>query len=466
MSLFRKFSATAVLGLTGLAYAQSPIGVLISEQSRATFGVQGAGARAMGLGGAFIAVADDATAVSFNPAGLAQLLKPEVSFVGRGLSKKLSYADFETSSKGRQLAVSDSLVSETRFDPLFVSGTLPLRVKGHSLVFQLSIQREFALGESSERNLTETDPAGGAPSLLHQRIDQTGQIDLYSAAMAYEVSERILVGVSYNEWRGRWDLDSSSSKVKGANSTFFGYRQVNALDGGNFNLGLIWRWPTWSLGLVRRTAFHADFSAGYSVDTNATGTLPKGSPYQKYGLHWPSSTGVGLAVRPSERWLFTADVQHTLWSSTRYMTPISSLNNLSFFDLDRADRTPDVTSFHAGVEYLLLKKSGNVVPLRFGFSREPQPVVDRQTGEQRVVKNIAIGTGIKRGNTSIDVAYRYGWDRRNTSQFLDVDQLLKASTVRSRGSERLELHRLDVSVIYQFERQPIEKWLRHLFVGD
>ena len=40
----------------------------------------GSGARAMGMGGAFIAVADDATAASWNPAGLTQLKRPEISF--------------------------------------------------------------------------------------------------------------------------------------------------------------------------------------------------------------------------------------------------------------------------------------------------------------------------------------------------------------------------------------------------
>lgn len=420
----------------------------------------------MGLGGAFIAVADDATAVSFNPAGLAQLLKPEASLVGRGLSKRLSFQDFETTSKGRQLAVSDSLATETRFDPLFISGTIPLRVKGRSLVLQLSVHRQFALAESSDRDLTETDVAGGTPGFVRQRIDQTGQIDVYSFAMAYEASERILFGFSYNQWRGRWELNSESSKQQGTVNTFANYRQVNSLDGANFNLGLIWRWPTWSLGLVRRTPFHADYSFGTALDTNATGVTFKTSPYAKYGLHWPASTGLGYAWRPKEHWLFTADLQHTLWSDARYMTSMASLNNLSFFDLDRANRTPNVTSVHAGAEYLLMTKGGAVVPLRFGLSREPQPVVDRTTGDQRVVFNVAVGTGIKRGNTSLDVAYRYGWDHRNTTQFLDVDQLVKASTARSSGLERLELHRLDISFIYQFERQPVERWLRHMFVGD
>lgn len=83
-----------------------------------------------------------------------------------------------------------------------------------------------------------------------------------------------------------------------------------------------------------------------------------------------------------------------------------------------------------------------------------------------MVFNVAVGTGIKRGNISVDIAYRYGWDHRATTQFLDVDQLVKASTARSRGTERLDMHRVDISLIYQFERQPVERWLRHMFVGD
>src|SRR5258706_4082464 len=41
----------------------------------------GSGARAAGMGDAFVAVSDDGTAASWNPAGLAQLRQPELSFV-------------------------------------------------------------------------------------------------------------------------------------------------------------------------------------------------------------------------------------------------------------------------------------------------------------------------------------------------------------------------------------------------
>ena len=48
---------------------------------------KGVGARAAGMAFAFNAVADDATAISWNPAGLTQLKKPELSLLQRiGLS--------------------------------------------------------------------------------------------------------------------------------------------------------------------------------------------------------------------------------------------------------------------------------------------------------------------------------------------------------------------------------------------
>ena len=42
----------------------------------------GSGARAAGMADAFVAIADDATAASWNPAGLVQLERPEISIVG------------------------------------------------------------------------------------------------------------------------------------------------------------------------------------------------------------------------------------------------------------------------------------------------------------------------------------------------------------------------------------------------
>ncbi|WP_306590989.1 OmpP1/FadL family transporter [Geothrix sp. 21YS21S-4] len=447
--------------------AQTPIGSLIAEQSRSAFTVEGAGARAMGLGGAFIAVADDATAVSFNPAGLAQLLDPEVSFVARGLQRNVSYEDFETRGRRRALAVSDALASSTRFDPLFVSATAPVRVAGRNLVVQLSVQRAIALGEHDDRTLQETPEAdsGSLPARLTQGINQSGQIDLYSVAVAYELSQRVLFGVGYNQWRGRWDVSSASLRTSPARETAVDFHQSSALDGDNFNVGLIWRWPTWSVGLVRRTGFHADYTFATQVTANLPG-LDVATPPIRTGLHWPAATGAGLALRPAERWLVTADVTHTLWASARYMSASPGLNGLSFFDLDRETRTPNVTTAHVGVEHLWITGGNAIVPLRAGLSREPQPLVDTITGEQRVIYRASLGSGFKRGRTGVDLAYRYGWSTRRASQFLEVDQLLSRTPPTSVGMERIREHRLDVSFIHTFDRGPVDRALRYLFVGD
>ena len=459
--------ALVALAIAGALPAQTPIGTLISEQSRNAFTVEGAGARALGLGGAFIAVADDATAVSFNPAGLAQLLNPEVSFVTRGLQRNVAYQDFETTGRRRMLAVSDAFAGRTRFDPLFASATAPIRVAGRNLVIQASIQRAFAISDHDDRTLHETpiSAGSGVPARLDQSINQSGQIDLYSFAVAYEVSQRLLLGVGYNQWRGRWEVNSASRRLSSLRETTVNFHQSNALDGSNFNLGLIWRWPTWSLGVVRRTGFHGDYTFSTDLASNLPG-LGAATPPTQTGLHWPSTTGLGLAYRPREHWLVTADLTHTLWSTARYMSSSPTLNGLSFFDFDRGTRTPNATTAHLGAEYLWITQGNSVIPLRAGLSREPQPLADGITGEQRVLYYVSLGSGFKRGNTGLDVAYRYGWAKRRTSQFLEVDQLLSRMPPTSVGIERIREHRLDISFIYKFDREPVDRALRFLFVGD
>ena len=68
-------SCAVALGLllAGSATAHAQIGLSLNRA--------GSGARAAGMGDAFIAVSDDGTAASWNPAGLAQLRQPEFSLV-------------------------------------------------------------------------------------------------------------------------------------------------------------------------------------------------------------------------------------------------------------------------------------------------------------------------------------------------------------------------------------------------
>lgn len=460
-----RLAALLVGAAAALAAQVAPIGSIISEQSRTAFTIQGAGARALGLGGAFIALADDASAVSFNPAGLAQMVKPEATLVGRGINRSVGFQDAGTVAGTRLQLVGDSLISNTRFDPLLAAATVPLRFGGRTLALQASIQRLFPLGEGDSRDLQEQPADGSAPRHLRQSISQDGQIDLYSFAAAFEVSQRILLGVSVNLWRGAWTLASASASTSNGTTTFLTFDQASHLEGTNYNLGLLWRWPTWSLGITRRTGFHADYTYSARVATSETPSGPMSAPYTT-GLHWPSTTGIGFAFRPREDWLLTADLVSTPWSDTRYMSSRASLDGVNFFNLDRGGESTDATQIRIGAEHLFLPASGHVIPLRLGWAREPQPVRDRLTGEQRVIQSVSLGTGLKRGAWTFDVAYRYGWGRRHASQFLDPEQILSGRDVRALGTETLTEHRVDMSLIVQFERGPVQDFLHRLFVGD
>ncbi len=104
---------------------------------RNSFSPIGAGARGVGMGGAFIAVADDGTAATFNPAGLAQLRRAELALVGVG-------SELSSTVQGSGLIQGDSsLASHGAID--FVGLAIPFDVSGRRLTFQLAYQRAVDL---------------------------------------------------------------------------------------------------------------------------------------------------------------------------------------------------------------------------------------------------------------------------------------------------------------------------------
>src|SRR5208282_4368629 len=76
----RSFRALSLLGLFSLSLA-SPVFATTYYGLPDDVLTVGVGARAISLGGAFVSVADDATAPYYNPAGLAQIKAYDVQFM-------------------------------------------------------------------------------------------------------------------------------------------------------------------------------------------------------------------------------------------------------------------------------------------------------------------------------------------------------------------------------------------------
>lgn len=465
----RSWFCPAALALAPALVAQTPqpdpdlVFFLLAEQSRTAFTVQGAGARAIGTGGAFIAIADDATAVSFNPAGLAQLLRPEFSLVGKQLSRSQGFQRFA----GPDVSFDDSSSTDRQATPDFWSFALPWKHAGRNFTFQLSYQRLFDFTYRSDREFNSR--VGTTPRRNRQYVDQRGGVNVWSAAMGAELSQRLLVGGSVNLWRGAWSFqsDSLSMTPAGAPLTELGFRQDNAFKGFNWSLGTIWRSEYVNLGLVYRSAFRADYTfTNTTVFEDYTGTVepkPDRSPSQTFRLDWPETLGAGLGIHLHPRWQVTADWTSIRWSSTTIHADKSAYDGRNFFDLQAATRTPDIVDFHAGSEWIAWLGDRVIVPVRLGAFREPQPLVDRTTGEQRVFKGWTAGIGVKSGRLTLDLAFKKSDAQRKVSRLQYTSAGVTTFTI---GEEDLDERRVYLSLVWQMDPERVRKVLGWLFVGN
>ena len=156
----------------------------------------GSGARAAGMGNAFIAVSDDGTAASWNPAGLSQLLKPEFSLV-HSSSRRRRYLDgyrtLDQSSAYTTLATASSIA-----DLEFASAAVPFRLAGKPVTLQVGWQRLYRLANQLHGDTRRVAVSQTARPESTVRVNGTtdGSIDLWSLAGAVGITNRLSVGGS------------------------------------------------------------------------------------------------------------------------------------------------------------------------------------------------------------------------------------------------------------------------------
>jgi len=78
----------------------------------------GSGARAAGMGNAFIAVSDDGTAASWNPAGLSQLRRPELSVVFSASRRQEELEGFRTFDRAAMFTSLSSATTTSISSPI------------------------------------------------------------------------------------------------------------------------------------------------------------------------------------------------------------------------------------------------------------------------------------------------------------------------------------------------------------
>jgi len=404
----------------------------------------GSGARALGKAQAFIAVADDATAASYNPAGLVQLQQPEVSVVGAYFIR-LERQDVTQPGIG----VDNQTLDGAHLN--YLSAVYPFRLLGRNVAVSLNYQRLFDLKGATD----VASPFATIDGLQRVRSRQEGGLFTISPAVAVQVTPTFSVGAAFNIWPdlfgNGWKQDVT---VRGEGFVASGPRTFPFVSNGrisedfsfqgfNVIMGLLWNiTPVFTLGGVVRTPFTARLTRQHA--SSLTVTLQDGSApvttsnafTERLDLDMPLSYGVGLAARLSDNLTLSLDVSRVHWSDFKLQesrrTDVLLVENGAPSGKGRAvlgGQADDTTSVRLGAEYLWMQPK-LIIPFRAGFFYDPEP----GEGGTDNFFGFSLGTGISIKKFIFDLAYTF-----------------RTGTVQSSATETtVYQHTLLGSVIYHF----------------
>lgn len=281
------------------------------------------GARALGMGGASLAVADDSSALSSNPAALARLQR--IEFAG-GISK--SWRDLEGTAFGDDFSTS---LSRTRFSS--VRFAYPLPTFRGSLVLGLAGDRVYDFGEnflaSYEDTITWEENAGDyqtGPWRQTEDLLADGGMYAWTFGAAMDASPRVSLGASLSYWTGdfsrrfRW----TAVDVNGLSEHYDEYVlsvDSNAdVSGFRGKAGALFYMAS---GLTGALVVESPVTLTFDGVEQATDALDGAASdpevtYFSDEVELPFSFGTGLSYTPTDAVLLAADLTYTDWSEMTY----------------------------------------------------------------------------------------------------------------------------------------------------
>jgi len=377
-----------------------------------SFNPVGSGARALGMGGAFIPVADDATAASWNPGGLVQLEKPEISIVGDGLWRSEDNT-FALRPEGSH----SGDTSATRLN--YLSASYPFTALDHNMIVSLNYQNLFEFGRDWDFHLNTQ--AGILQTNDHYNYTQDGALHALGLAYAAQITPTLSLGATLNlwndflepnRWQQRYQINSTGTLGGMPFLLSRDKREQYDFSGVNMNLGLLWQFtPKLTLGAVIKTPFDADithtttegFNQRFPDAPEANTTQDPFTTRTDETLKMPLSYGLGLAYRHSDRLTLAMDIYRTEWSRfTLVGADGVERSPLSGRPRSQVDGIKDTLWVRAGGEYLFITDE-YVIPLRAGLFYDPAPT----EGGTDDFYGFSLGSGIGWRNFIFDLAYQY-----------------------------------------------------------
>ncbi len=338
--------------------------------------ITGAGARAEGFSGAFIGVADDATSIVWNPAGLATLERPEASVVTRYVSESTEYSFLSYPSL-------NSTESQSHFSWNFGSFALPLKAGGNNIVVAVAYQRQLDAYANQKSSSMEYTSEGGANTL--------------TPGIGVKLSPMISVGLAANFWMGKYtdsnknltslQTTTDDARISGTNFVIGGLVDFS---GGNSKLPL-------KIGLSLKTPF--------DLKIDQTTNDPLYGQYTATGtVQMPLMIGLGASYQPSDNLTLALDYETRSYGSKQLV--VSSSGTSAQTDLSESKK--DLNQIRIGAEYLIVLSTA-VIPLRAGYRTVPTLMANyNSTGnptDQVSGSGFSVGSGYITDKFAVDVTY-------------------------------------------------------------
>ncbi|NJD62270.1 MAG: hypothetical protein FIA93_06070 [Deltaproteobacteria bacterium] len=392
-----------------------------TSATAAGFRLPEAGAKAMGMGFAFTAQADDPSAIYFNPAGIVQL-EGQNLMVGATYIREngATFTGTTPLTLNTGTGVFD-VRSETQKDLDFVvPNAYWTRKASPNFAYGVGIFVPFGLGQEYENRQT---------SIFRNQVTKVEIMTfVVNPTVAWKVNDVLSLGAGIDFMYGKAKLSQTGVVRLGAAPL----DQVNLfqldLDGDGtawgYNFGaLLVPSKNWKIGASYRSPFRLDIKDGDVELRDINGTVPfvpgPGGPFtaaQVFGgtsfdtkastsLRMPATAALGIAyVR--DRLTLEADLDWTFWHSFKSLI-IDIRNNTPLLpDAVRPENWKDVVAFRAGAEYRIT----DPFAIRVGFAYDPTPVPASTMSPllpdaDRL--NYMAGAGYKYKNWTIDAAYMY-----------------------------------------------------------
>jgi hypothetical protein len=348
------------------------------------FSFSNPGARSMGFGGAFVALADDATAAFANPAGLVLIAAPEVSLELRSRSYATPFTHrgrIAGEPSGFGIDVVAGLQRRTSSADLsgvsFLSFVYP---KGDASI--ALFRHQLADFESSSQ--TQGLFSGGTTCCQIRHIEVRTRTDFeivsYGLSGAYRLNDHLSLGLSVVYFEGTSELSGEPflpdpDPVLGVFSptSYRPDRQVVLssihIDDSDVGLtgGFLWAFaPRWRMGGFYRQgpAFTLSGEAMAGPSGGFVGLTPGALIDEATSpIAFPDVFGLGFSFRPYERLTLAFE-----WDRIEYSTILDSLDPVEFGTNNVV--LEDDEELHLGAEYVFLGTTP-VAALRLGGWLDP-----------------------------------------------------------------------------------------------